>query len=41
MEELKVAVAKASLVRQNSNYINEDVSEKKHMNKLSQRSGNN
>lgn len=28
MEELKVAVAKASLVRQNSNYINEDVSEK-------------
>ena len=25
MEELKVAVAKASLVRQNSNYINEDV----------------
>ena len=28
MEELKVAVAKAPLVRQNSNYINEDVSEK-------------
>lgn len=28
MEELKVAVAKAPLVRQNSNYINEDASEK-------------
>ncbi len=28
MEELKVACSKASLVRQNSNYINEDVSEK-------------
>ena len=28
MEELKAAVAKAPLVRQNSNYINEDASEK-------------
>lgn len=37
MEELKAAVAKAPLVRQNSNYINEDASEKKHMNKLLQR----